>query len=222
MQLDHGINGLNWPFQYIYALENNIWYHNQYSCWQNFVLLLKEHFLYIIVYFPKPLFYWNVEDKRASFLRIRALDWMSVFTLYYFQGFCLFLLVLKTIIVGAVTLTNQVCCFKPDWGHWRGAIEEAPLKLDSPSSIVWMTPPNLLTICRLPEWQCGSVQWFVPWVGHYLFHCYRQQLCYNCAWIQDTGICWIQGGIFSIRAQWNTFSASRVALRTTAKGAPAV
>lgn len=76
---------------------------------------------------------------------------------------------------------------------------------------------NLSVICRPSEWQCGSVQWFVPQGWSSLRYCCRQQLCYNSAWMQDTGICWIQGGVFSIR-EWNTFSASRVAWRTTAKG----
>lgn len=169
--------------------------------------------------FLNPSFCWNVEDKRTSFLKIRGLDWVSVFALNYFQGFCVFPLVLNTIIVRATILTNQVCCFKP---HCFRPLKGHPCSWTVHWVLFLNGSPNLLTICRLSEWQYSSVQWFVPWVGHCLFHCYRQQLCYNCAWIQDTGICWIQGGIFSIRAQWNTFSASRVALQTTAKGAPAV
>lgn len=88
----------------------------------------------------------------------------------------LFPLVLNTMIVGATTLTNQVCCFKLHClSHWRGTLVAGkPIEY-----CPWLAPPNLLVICRLSEWQRGSVQWFVPWEGSCLCHCYRQQLCYN-------------------------------------------
>lgn len=86
----------------------------------------------------------------------------------------------------------------------------------------WMADFNLLVICKISEWQCDSVQWFVPREGPCLCHSCHQKLCYNCAWVQDTGICWIQGGVFSVGAQWNTFSASWVSWWTTAKGGPSI
>ena len=67
---------------------------------------------------------------------------------------------------------------------------------------------------RRSDWWSGSV----PRGRPCLIRCCCQQLCSNCASMQDTGIYWIQGGDFSIRAQWNTFSAFLVALGATAKG----
>lgn len=62
------------------------------------------------------------------------------------------------------------------------------------------------------------VVWFCPTREALPQRCCCQHLCCNCASLQHAGICWIQGGVFSIRAQWNTFSASLVAWWATAKG----
>lgn len=133
-------------------------------------------------------------------------------------------------------LLSRISCFTFAIKHILPAIQLKPIRSAVSSSAaqghlggtlvaaqpivycLWMASLNLFVICGLFEWQCVSVQWFVPWEWACLCQCCRQQLRYNCAWIQDTGIYWIQGGVFSIRGQWNTFSASRVAWRTTAKG----
>lgn len=73
-------------------------------------------------------------------------------------------------------------------------------------------------------WLCGGPDGLIGGLvlsherGTCLSCCCCQQLCCNCASMQVTGICWIQGGVFSIRTQWNTFSASLVAWWATAKG----
>lgn len=140
-----------------------------------------------------------LEDWRTSVLNVRASDWVC----FHFS-ISEEVLHWHDILIEGVTI--QTC------------VQKDCRELSSNG-----TPHlNLLMICILSDWWCGSVQWFVPWEGPCRCYCYRQQLRYNCAWMQDTGIYWIQGGVFSIRAQWNTFSASRVAWWATAKGALAV